>query len=88
MRLGDRVEIHGWLTVLAMIVSFQLLSTAMRSIPVGTAYAVWTGVGAVGVAILGMILFGESRSVLRIASILLIVAGIAGLKLFAGEPSI
>ena len=76
------------LTVLAMIVSFQLLSTAMRSIPVGTAYAVWTGVGAVGVAILGMILFGESRSVLRMASILLIVAGIAGLKLFAGEPSI
>ncbi len=72
-------------TVLAMVVSFQLLSTAMKSIPVGTAYAVWTGVGAVGVAILGMILFGESRSVLRIVSILLVVAGIAGLKLFAGE---
>ena len=72
-------------TVLAMVVSFQLLSTAMKSIPIGTAYAVWTGVGAVGVAILGMILFGESRSVLRIVSILLVVAGIAGLKLFAGE---
>ncbi len=72
-------------TILAMVVSFQLLSTAMKSIPVGTAYAVWTGVGAVGVAILGMILFGESRSVLRIVSILLVVAGIAGLKLFSGE---
>ncbi|MBT8126077.1 MAG: quaternary ammonium compound efflux SMR transporter SugE [Gammaproteobacteria bacterium] len=69
------------LTVAAMAISFLLLSTAMKTIPVGTAYAVWTGIGAVGVAILGMILFGESRDVLRIISLMLIVFGIIGLKL-------
>jgi quaternary ammonium compound-resistance protein SugE len=69
------------LTVVAMAISFWLLSTAMKSIPVGTAYAVWTGIGAVGVAIMGMILFGESRDVLRIISLVLIVSGIIGLKL-------
>jgi quaternary ammonium compound-resistance protein SugE len=53
----------------------------VRTIPIGTGYAVWTGIGAVGVAILGMVLFGEPRTLLRVASILLIVAGIAGLKL-------
>jgi quaternary ammonium compound-resistance protein SugE len=53
----------------------------VRTIPIGTGYAVWTGIGAVGVAILGIILFNESRDLLRIGSILLIVAGIAGLKL-------
>ena len=69
------------LTVAAMVISFWLLSTAMKTIPVGTAYAVWTGIGAVGVAILGMLLFGESRDILRIISLLLIVSGIIGLKL-------
>jgi len=69
------------LTVLSMIVSFWLLSIAMKTIPVGTAYAVWTGIGAVGVAILGMILFGESRDVMRIVCLVLIVSGIVGLKL-------
>ena len=69
------------LTVAAMAISFWLLSTAMRTIPVGTAYAVWTGIGAIGVAVMGMILFGESRDVLRIISLLLIVTGIVGLKL-------
>ena len=69
------------LTVAAMAISFWLLSIAMKSIPVGTAYAVWTGIGAVGVAIMGMILFGESRDVLRIISLVLIVSGIIGLKL-------
>ena len=68
-------------TVVAMIGSVYFLALAVRSIPIGTGYAVWTGIGAVGVAILGMILFDEPRSVLRIVSILLIVAGIAGLKL-------
>jgi quaternary ammonium compound-resistance protein SugE len=53
----------------------------VRTIPIGTGYAVWTGIGAVGVAILGMVLFDEPRTLLRILSILLIVAGIAGLKL-------
>jgi quaternary ammonium compound-resistance protein SugE len=73
------------LTLLAMLISFVLLSTAMRSIPVGTAYAVWTGIGAVGVAILGMVLFGESRDPVRLGSIVLIVCGIIGLK-FASIP--
>ncbi len=69
------------LTVAAMAISFWLLSTAMKTIPVGTAYAVWTGIGAVGVAVMGMILFGESRDVLRIISLMMIVGGIIGLKL-------
>jgi quaternary ammonium compound-resistance protein SugE len=63
------------------LLSFALLATGLRSLEVGTAYAVWTGIGAVGVAILGMILFNEPRDLMRIASILLIVAGITGLKL-------
>ena len=69
------------ITGAAMIASLYFLALAVRSLPIGTAYAVWTGIGAVGVAILGMILFDEPRTLLRIASILLIVAGIAGLKL-------
>lgn len=71
------------LTVIAMVLSFYLLSNAMKTIPVGTAYAVWTGIGAVGVAILGMLLFGESREILRIFCLLLIVSGILGLKLLS-----
>lgn len=69
------------LTGAAMIASLYFLSLALRTIPIGTGYAVWTGIGAVGVAILGIILFNESRDLLRLGSILLIVAGIAGLKL-------
>ena len=69
------------LTVAAMLASVYFLALAVRTIPIGTGYAVWTGIGAVGVAILGMVLFGEPRTLLRIGSILLIVAGIAGLKL-------
>ena len=69
------------ITVTGMIVSIVLLSWAMRSLPVGTAYAVWTGIGAVGAAITGILLLGESASLARIASLALIVAGIVGLKL-------
>lgn len=69
------------ITITAMIVSIVLLSWAMRSLPVGTAYAVWTGIGAVGAAITGILLLGESASLARIASLALIVAGIIGLKL-------
>jgi len=69
------------LTIAAMIGSVYLLALAVRTIPIGTGYAVWTGIGAVGVAILGMVLFGEPKDALRIGSILLIVLGIAGLKL-------
>ena len=69
------------ITVGAMVASVYLLGAAVRTIPIGTGYAVWTGIGAVGVAILGMVLFNEPRALARIVSILLIVAGIAGLKL-------
>ncbi|MEG4675778.1 quaternary ammonium compound efflux SMR transporter SugE [Enterobacter cloacae] len=71
------------ITVTAMIVSIVLLSWTMRSLPVGTAYAVWTGIGAVGAAITGILLLGESASLARIASLALIVCGIIGLKLSA-----
>ncbi|UCE63220.1 MAG: quaternary ammonium compound efflux SMR transporter SugE [Nitrospirota bacterium] len=67
-------------TIVAMGVSFLFLSYALKVIPIGTAYAVWTGIGAVGVAVLGMILFGESRDAFRLLCILVIVGGIAGLK--------
>jgi len=72
-------------TIAAMIVSFELLSLAMKTIPVGTAYAIWTGIGAVGVAILGMVLFGESKDIARILCIVLIVSGVIGLKVFSGQ---
>ena len=67
----------------AMVISVFLLAKALQDIPVGTGYAVWTGIGAVGTAILGMVLFGESREVLRLLCIALIIAGIIGLKLFS-----
>jgi len=70
-------------TASAMAASVYFLALAVRTVPIGTGYAVWTGIGAVGVAILGMILFNESRELLRIGSILLIVAGIAGLKVLS-----
>lgn len=68
------------LTLLAMGASMYLLSQAARTLPIGTAYAVWTGIGAVGTAALGIVLFGEPRTVLRLTCIVLIVAGIVGLK--------
>ncbi|MBV7405960.1 quaternary ammonium compound efflux SMR transporter SugE [Enterobacter sp. ENT03] len=69
------------ITVSAMIISIVMLSWAMKTLPVGTAYAVWTGIGAVGASVTGMILLGESTSPARIISLVLIVAGIIGLKL-------
>ncbi len=68
-------------TLTAMTASVVLLSIAMKSLPVGTSYAVWVGVGAVGTAILGMVLFGESANAGRLVSLGLIVAGIVGLKI-------
>ena len=73
------------LVVAAMVASVWMLAIALRTIPVGTGYAVWTGVGAVGTAILGMFLFGESRDAARLACIGLIVAGIVGLKALTPE---
>ena len=68
-------------TVASMVVSLGLLGLAMKSLPVGTAYAVWVGVGAVGTAILGIVLLGEPANAGRMVSLALIVAGIVGLKL-------
>jgi quaternary ammonium compound-resistance protein SugE len=69
------------LTVAAMTLSIVLLGLALRTLPVGTAYAIWTGIGAVGTAALGIYLFDEPASAARLASIAMIVAGIVGLKL-------
>ena len=70
-------------TGLAMLISVVLLGLALRELPVGTGYAVWTGIGTVGTALLGIFLFAEPATAIRLASIALIVAGIAGLKLFS-----
>jgi len=80
---GFSKPVPSVLTVISMAISLWLLSMAMKTIPVGTAYAVWTGIGAIGVAILGMVLFGESREFLRIICLFLIIAGIVGLKIFS-----
>jgi len=69
------------ITITAMIASVWLLALALKGIPVGTGYAVWTGIGAVGTAILGIVLFNEAATIARLACIGLIVAGIFGLKL-------
>lgn len=68
-------------TVLAMVISFWLLGIAMKTLPVGTAYAIWVGVGAVGTVILGIVLLGEPANAARLISVALIVAGLVGLKL-------
>jgi quaternary ammonium compound-resistance protein SugE len=79
---------EGWsrllpsiVTGVLMIASFYFLSLAVRTLPIGTAYAVWTGIGTVGAAILGMVLFDEPRDIVRVLCILLIIGGIAGLKI-------
>lgn len=79
---------EGWtklwpsiITIVLMIGTYILLAKAVETIPLGTAYAIWTGIGAVGTAIFGMILFGEPVTVARIFCIVLIVAGIVGLKI-------
>jgi len=69
------------LTVAAMLASIALLSVAMKSLPLGTAYAIWTGIGAIGTVLAGILLFGESLAPLRLLSVLLIAVGLIGLKL-------
>jgi Membrane transporters of cations and cationic drugs len=71
------------LTVGAMVISLGLLGLAMKELPLGTAYAIWTGVGAVGTVIAGIILFGESMALVRLVSVALIVCGLIGLKVSA-----
>ena len=78
-RLGPTV-----ITILFMIVSMFLLGLSIRTLPVGTAYAIWTGIGTVGTVTLGIMLFNEPATVVRLACIALIVAGIVGLKLASG----
>jgi quaternary ammonium compound-resistance protein SugE len=72
-------------TVSSMVVSLALLGVALRALPLGTAYAVWTGIGAVGTLLLGLVLFGEPANAGRLACAGLIVAGIVGLKVFTPE---
>lgn len=72
-------------TIVFMILSMALLAICIKVLPVGTAYAVWTGIGAAGTALLGIILFGESKEAVRIFFLFLIIAGIVGLKIFSDK---
>jgi len=80
---GFSKPIASVFTIVTMIISMALLSYSVKTLPVGTAYAVWTGIGAVGTAILGIFLFSESREFMRIFFIFLIIAGIVGLRFYA-----
>ena len=71
--------------IITMAISVYLLSVSIKTLPVGSAYAVWTGIGAVGTAILGIFLFGESKELIRLGFIFLIIVGIIGLKIFSGK---
>ncbi len=73
------------ITLAGMFVSFFFLSLSLKTLPLGTGYAIWTGIGAVGTVILGMVMFGESRELIRIMFVFLIVTGIVGLKVTAGH---
>ena len=74
------------LTIVLMIISFGLLAYCMKSLPLGTAYAIWTGIGAVGSFILGIVILGEAVTVMRVLSVSLIVLGLVGLKLATETP--
>jgi quaternary ammonium compound-resistance protein SugE len=86
-KYGFKPSPGGAFTVAVMLLSFILLERAMRALPLGTAYVVWTGIGAVGSAAVGMLLFKEPRDAVRVACIALIVAGIVGLKWFSQSPA-
>lgn len=83
LKLSEGFRHVGWTVtfVLAAVVSFSLLSTALRTLPVGSAYAVWVGIGAVGTAVVGMVWFAEPVAAARLVSIGLVVAGVVGLQL-------
>ncbi|HKI78229.1 MAG TPA: quaternary ammonium compound efflux SMR transporter SugE [Ignavibacteriaceae bacterium] len=70
-------------TIVCILISMGLLSYSLKSLPVGTAYAVWTGIGAVGTAILGIVLFGESKEFIRLFFMFLIIVGLVGLKVYS-----
>lgn len=86
-KFGFKLSTGGVVTLAVMLLSFVLLERAMRQLPLGTAYAVWTGIGAVGAAAVGMAALGEPRDLARIACILLVVTGIVGLKWFSPAPA-
>lgn len=87
LKMTDGFSHPAWsaVTVSFMIISFFLFARAMKGIPIGTAYAVFTGIGAAGTAIIGMLFLGESAGALRIVSLVVLIAGIAGLKLAGGS---
>jgi quaternary ammonium compound-resistance protein SugE len=78
---GFSKPVESAIAIVAMIGSFWLLSLAMKELPLGTAYAVWTGIGAIGAFILGIVVLGEAATLMRVGSALLILAGMIGLKL-------
>lgn len=73
------------ITIVAMVASIYFLSLSLKSLPIGTAYAIWTGIGTIGTVLLGIILFKESINIIRIVCIVLIVSGIIGLKVISSE---
>jgi quaternary ammonium compound-resistance protein SugE len=75
------------ITVALMIASFHFLSLALRTLPLGTAYAIWTGIGAIGTALIGIFIFNEPRTAARLVCILLIISGVVGLKLASSPPA-
>lgn len=83
---GFTKPVASVVTIVMMLASFALLSVAMRSLPLGTAYTVWTGIGAVGAFIVGVIVLGEQANAMRIAAAVLIVAGIVMMKLSSSTP--
>ncbi len=82
---GFSKPVEASIAVVAMIASFVVLSLAMKSLPLGTAYTIWTGIGAVGAFVLGVVALGEAATLLRVVSAGLILAGIIGLKLAADQ---
>jgi len=86
--LGFSRWVPSVITVICMIISFGFLALALRALPLGTAYAIWTGIGAAGTAVAGLILFGESRDPVRLAFLCLIVIGVVGLKVFSGRATL
>jgi quaternary ammonium compound-resistance protein SugE len=87
MKASEGFSRLGWsvLTLVAMVASVGLLGLAMRSLPLGTAYAIWTGIGALGAFVVGIAVLGEAATPMRIGSAALILAGLVGLKLTSGE---
>ena len=80
---GFTKPVASIVTVVVMILSFILLAQAMKTLPLGTAYAIWTGIGAAGTAVLGIFVLGEPKDLMRILCLLLIIAGVVGLKFFS-----